>query len=413
MFFAMGLVFFDRMAITFLFPFMVTDLDLTNFQIGILGAAVSFAWAVSGPLVGFIADKNQKRKIILILLVVVFSLISFAQGLATGFMMLLLLRLLVGLFEGPFLPIAQSVMAIESTPSRRGFNMGFMQVTSTGLFGGVLAPLVLVALANAFDWRMAFFFTLIPGLFVAILLWRFMREPQADLYLSQNNKLEEEKTDPKPLKESKVKFMDIVKNRNVLVSMVICIFALTWFNVFAVFAPTYLVEVRGTTTGAMSIIMSTAGAAAMIWGFTVPAISDKLGRKPIMTMFALISAISPLLILYFDYSFILLGLLIFLTHTGQGFHPLFMSAIPAESVPKEYIGFSIGLIMGVGEIFGGVIAPIVAGYMADTIHISAPLFICVFSALAATFFSLFIRETAPNKVKKTAPELKERPVLNE
>src|SRR5699024_9564355 len=137
---------------------------------------------------------------------------------------------------------------------------------------------------------------------------------------------------PKPHKESKVKFMDIVKKRNVLVSMVLCIFALKWFNVFAVFVPTYSVGVRVSTTGAMSIIMSTAGDAAMIWGFTVPAISDKLGRKPIMTMFALISAISPLLILYFDYSFILLGLLIFLTHTGQGFHPLFMSAIPAESV---------------------------------------------------------------------------------
>src|SRR5699024_12355611 len=91
MFFAMGLVFFDRMAITFLFPFMVTDLDLTNFQIGILGAAVSFAWAVSGPLVGFIADKNQKRNIILRLVFVVFSMSSFVYGISTDLMMMYLL----------------------------------------------------------------------------------------------------------------------------------------------------------------------------------------------------------------------------------------------------------------------------------------------------------------------------------
>lgn len=108
---------------------------------------------------------------------------------------------------------------------------------------------------------------------------------------------------------------------------------------------------------------------------------------------------SPLLVLYFEYSVFLLGILIFLLHTGQGFHPLFMSAVPAESVPPKYVGFSIGLIMGVGEIFGGVLAPIIAGYLADTVSVQAPLWICVFSALAATLFSMFIRETAPAKVK--------------
>lgn len=273
LFFAMGFVFLDRLAITFLFPFITTEFNLTNMQIGLLGAAVSIAWAVSGPLIGFIADKNAKRKILMVTLMVIFSFISFAQGLATGFVSLLILRLLIGVFEGPFLPIAQSMMAIESTPSRRGFNMGFMQVTSTGLFGGVLAPIVLVALANAFDWRVAFYFTIIPGLVVAFVMWKYVKEPQTSIGVKEQAPVEK--------KESRTQLIRIIKERNVWLSMVICSFALTWFNVFAIFAPTYLVDIRGFTTGTMSIIMSTAGVAAMIWGFVVPAISDKLGRKPI------------------------------------------------------------------------------------------------------------------------------------
>ena len=173
LFFSMGFVFFDRLAITYLFPFITTEFNLTNFQIGILGAAVSLAWAFSGPILGLYADKGNRRKKFMVTLMIIFSFVSFAQGLATGFVTLLIMRLLIGLFEGPFLPIAQSVMAIESTPSRRGFNMGFIQVTPTGLIGGVLAPLILVAIANAFDWRAAFYFTLLPGLIMAFVMMKF------------------------------------------------------------------------------------------------------------------------------------------------------------------------------------------------------------------------------------------------
>ncbi|GHH99799.1 MFS transporter [Neobacillus kokaensis] len=399
LFFSMGFVFLDRLAITFLFPFITAEFNLTNFQIGILGAAVSLAWAVSGPMIGLMADKANNRKKFMISLMLIFSVISFVQGLAMGFAALLILRLLIGLFEGPFLPIAQSMMAIESTPKRRGFNMGFIQVTPTGLFGGVLAPLVLVALANAFNWRFAFYFTIIPGIIMALIMLKFLREPN----LPKNEVV----STTVPNSESKIKIMDVIKNRNIWLSMIICGFALTWFNVFAVFAPTYLVNIKGFSTSEMSVIMSVAGAAAMVWGLVVPAISDKLGRKPLMTLFALISALSPLVILYSNAPIVIFALLIFLFHTGQGFHPIFMAIVPAESTSPLYVGFAIGLIMGFGEITGGVIAPILAGYLADVFGLGAPLWICVGSAIGATIVSCFIKETAPVKIKHILPEVSE------
>ncbi len=55
-----------------------------------------------------------------------FSLFSALSGLVSGFAMLLIFRALMGIAEGPVLPIAQSLM-VKSQPQRRGFNMGLIQ----------------------------------------------------------------------------------------------------------------------------------------------------------------------------------------------------------------------------------------------------------------------------------------------
>lgn len=44
---------------------------------------------------------------------------------------------------------------------------------------------------------------------------------------------------------------------------------------------------------------------------------------------------------------------------------LYMSTIPAESVAPKYIAEAVGLIMGIGEVIGGVVAPRLAGIAAD------------------------------------------------
>lgn len=49
-FFTIGFVFFDRLAINYLFPMISVDLGLNYTQLGLLGAALALTWSVSGPL---------------------------------------------------------------------------------------------------------------------------------------------------------------------------------------------------------------------------------------------------------------------------------------------------------------------------------------------------------------------------
>src|SRR5579862_7200619 len=173
-----GFLFFDRNAANFLMPFIATDLKFTNQQIGLIASALSFTWAIATFLGGAYSDRTGRRKPVLLVTVVAFSLCSFLSGLAGSFLSLFLIRMLMGLSEGPFLPVAQSLMAAESSDSRRGHNMGVLQNFGSNLLGSFVAPLVLVAIATAYTWRVSFFFAGLPGLVMAVLIWRYVHEPQ-------------------------------------------------------------------------------------------------------------------------------------------------------------------------------------------------------------------------------------------
>ena len=63
------------------------------------------------------------------------------------------------------------------------------------------------------------------------------------------------------------------------------------------------------------------------------------------------------------------------------------------------------MVIGVGEILGGVSAPTLAGRAADLHGMQWPMYIMAGCAAAGAFFALFLRETAP--VKKSASAFRE------
>ena len=52
-----GIVFVDRNALTNLMPFVVAELKLNNTEAGLLGAALSLTWSLSGYILGVLSDR--------------------------------------------------------------------------------------------------------------------------------------------------------------------------------------------------------------------------------------------------------------------------------------------------------------------------------------------------------------------
>ena len=174
---AFGFAYFDRMAMTFLSPYVVKDLGLTNTQVGALGSGLSLTWALGAFLIGVWSDAVGRRKPFLLAFMVIFSFCSVLSGLAASFGTLLASRMVMGAVEGPFLPICLAIIAAASAQSRRGLNVGIVQNFFGSLIGTAIAPIVLVWIADHYGWRSAFYLSAIPGLLLALLVWRFIREP--------------------------------------------------------------------------------------------------------------------------------------------------------------------------------------------------------------------------------------------
>ena len=176
--------------------------------------------------------------------------------------------------------------------------MGLLQGSAAGLLGAVIGPPVLIALAEAYGWRHAFIVSLIPGLLIALLIWRYVRN-DAPLAPATTDR-----------SQPPVNRLALLKSRNiVLCTLISCVF-LTWFVILISFTPTFLVKVRDYSPASMGTVMSCLGGAWVLWGFGVPAISDRIGRRPTLVLFSLIAACCPMALLYASSPWMLGGLIL-------------------------------------------------------------------------------------------------------
>jgi MFS family permease len=384
-----GVVFFDRNAMAYLAPFVAKSLDLNNTEIGLLSSALSLTWAISAYAGGFLSDRTGQRKRYLLIAILTFSLCSVFSGLAVSFFILLATRFLMGLSEGPIMPICQSLVVAESPPERRGLNMGVTQNFGSSLFGSFLAPLVLVAVAEAFNWRVAFFVAAVPGLIAAFFIWKMVREPGLPTPASD---VEGERA---AKQGESVGLLHMLGYRNVALCLFISTAMVSWMVLGWTFLPLFYLNGRGYSPGEMSILMSVLGVSAMVSAFIVPGLSDRFGRKPVMVLFALLAVLVPLAAYYYQGPLLGLCLLVFVGWSASGIFPLYMATIPAETLPAGNVATATGLVVGFGEILGGVGSPIVAGWAADLHGPAAPLVIQGALALGATALALGLKETAP------------------
>lgn len=397
-FFAIGFIFFDRLSINFLFSFMQEDFSISNTQIGLLSGALAITWSIAGPVGGILSDKVKNRKLMLAIFIIGFSLVSLLHGLASSFATLFGLRLIMGVLEGPVNPIASAILRIQSSPSRLGFNMGFITNTANAIFGNLLAPIVIVALATALSWQSAFFLTIVPGILIAIAVLMYVKNPS----LKAKEQFEPSAENSKKVDTKKISLKVIFKSKNMWLAMAAFSFFMIHLIAFQVYAPQYIIQVKGFSASTMSLIIASFGLGFAVFGIIVPMLSDKYGRKPIVLIFSLFLIFTPIAVILIP-SVPMLMLGVFFTASGLGIGSLLMSNIPSESVPMAFAGASIGIVVGVGEFIGGFINPIISGILADSMGLQAPLVISAVAAALVFVVGLFITESHPNKVAAKNP----------
>jgi predicted MFS family arabinose efflux permease len=390
-----GVAFFDRNAAGILVPFITQDIPLTNTQVGFLGSGLAITWALGAFLIARWSDARGARKPFLLAFLIIFSACSIIAGLATSYPVLLISRMIMGAVEGPFLPVCLAIMAVESSPHRRGVNAGFMQNFFAALLGQSVAPLVLVPIAEAFGWRTAFFMAGIPGLLCAAAVALWVREPTK----AEQAAVGSDVADPAG---RRMRVLEMIQVRNIALCCAISVFLVAWMILGWTFLPKFFTEYRGLSGQTMAYLMTTLGFASAVSGFGAPWLSDRVGRKPVMIAFCLAGVITPMAALYFNGSPVVLGVLMFLGWTATGAFPLFMGVIPGETISRRYAATAMGLVVCVGEVIGGFGITSVAGRLADLSSLATPVLLQIGCAAIAGVLCLFLVETAPAKVRAMA-----------
>jgi MFS family permease len=398
-----GLVGLDRWIIAPLLPSMAVDLGLTVQQMGNLVGALGLVWGVFAILSGRLSDKIGHRKI-LIPSILLFSLMSGFSGMAGGFMSLLLVRAVMGLMEGSYAPTSFAATAAAAHPSRRGFLQGLQQ-SGFALFGFGLGPIIATQLLLVVpSWRWVFWAVAIPGLVIGLLLAFVLREPSQ----TQGGQLVGEV----PAGHGgggTAGWGEVIKSKNIVLCMLALFCAMSCIFVLGGLLPTYLttapVMAGQLTPQQIGFIASALGFGGFVGQFGVPGISDLLGRRPT----AVIAFVGAAITLYMFMQLgpnpaSLFGVLLLVSFFSLGIVALLTGPVATESAPVGLVSSAIGLVVGAGEIFGGGVAPVIAGFVGQNYGIQNILWMPLIGVILGVFVTAFLNETAPKKIGIRTPQ---------
>ena len=275
--FSWGMIGLERMVMAFVMPAIQQDFKLSYTEVGALISAFGFAWALGTWSMGSLSDYIGRRLVIVVLMIFG-GVCSWLTGIAGTFVMLLTIRAIMGFAEGGIAGPASAALAEESPPQHRGRNLGLM----TGSFvflGGAVGPVLSTKLMASFGWRPVFFIYAIPAIFLGILLFLFMREPasvQATIKARKEGKAHRKRLE---VGGPEITYMDVFKNRNVILMIFIWTAQMVWMWLFTTFGVMFLTKVHHLPVMTVGLAMTGFGVGACLGTFIFGAVSDRLGRR--------------------------------------------------------------------------------------------------------------------------------------
>jgi MFS family permease len=390
-----GLVGLDRFVLPIILQSpnstMAKDLGLTPQDGGTLAGYLGMAWGISAFVMGYMADKVGRRAV-LVPAILVFSLMSAFSGMVGSLMALVLVRVIMGIAEGPVASTGVAVAVEASKPARRGLNNGIFQCMIS-LFGLALAPLIATRLLQTHDWRSVFMLVGAPGIIVAIIMWFVVREPLKRAVTGHGG-------------SGETPFLGMFGHRNAKVAPLTLICAMGGIFVIAAMLTAYLTAPVGAGLGLDPVVagnvFSAVGIGGCIGQFAMPALSDVIGRKPTTLASYILAAIA----LYFftqtgpDNTTTLWILLFFASLFNFAALAILAGPVAAEAAPPGRLASMAGFVIFAGEFVGGGISPIIAGRIAGGEYgLKGALYFAACGLVLGFIVALFLKETAPSKVK--------------
>jgi sugar phosphate permease len=363
LFFTWLLCYLDRMVMASAIPFIAKDLKLSPLAMGQVLSAFFVGYAIMQIPGGLLADRFGPR-IVLTISLILWSIMTALTGTVAGLMALLTIRTLFGLGEGPY-PSSASKALSNWFPLRELGRAQGIQMGSTYI-GATVAPLFVVALITTLGWRSVFYMLFAPGILLAILIWKYVKDAPAESPGVKPDELAEyEARSSTPAAPAHASLSASLRTPLVLW----CALTLLFSNMVAWglvnWLPTYLLQARGFSMEKTGVFAALTNLASAIGSLLSGYIGDRFFkhnlRIPIMgglvvgSVFIYLAAKAPSgewAVVYLACAFLLI---IGITNTA-------IFTLPLLIVPKLAVGSAFGTVNTAGQI-AGALSPLLVGYV--------------------------------------------------
>lgn len=384
--------FYDLILFTFLIIPIGAELHFSMIESSIPLGVSLFATALGGIGFGFLSDRFG-RKSVLQWTILIYCIGTFLCGIATNLEMLIIFRVITGLGVGGEWATGQTYISETFPPKVRGRYGAFMQ--SGAPIGVILASIVGGFLAPIIGWRLCFFISILPALFVILIRTR-LRE--SDLWLEKKKLVDRNELESRSFEAWIDEYLLLFSkaHRKIFVQALLLAFlgmstywlAFTWM-------PDYLTEQRQLSMAKSALWVITINIGAVFGHVLFGFFADWLGRRLAFSLYSLIMALGIAMITMMwnvvaAYNPILFGFML-LIGFGSGFFggygSLFSELFPT-SIRSTATGSAYNLARG-AQLFAPFSVALIAAYYG----LGSGIFLAVIFALLQTIWIWMFPET--------------------
>ncbi|MBD1804986.1 MFS transporter [Microcoleus sp. FACHB-SPT15] len=332
-------------SVTPAFPKLAEALEVAPQNVGWLVTAFTFPTMVLGPVIGVLADRSGRKKI-LVPALFLFGIAGAACAVAPNFAVLLLLRFLQGIGAAPLLSLSVTLIGDLYAGEKRTTAMGYNASVSS--IGTAIYPTIGGALATL-GWNYPFFLPLVAipiGLLVLFILKS--PEPQGE----------------RNLREYLRNALNILKNRQI-VGLFIGSAAnfILLYGAYVTYLPTLIDDSFKASALTIGLILSSVSVAIAFTSSQLGRLARRFSEGTLIRASFVFYALA-LLIVPFLQSLWLLLIPTTLFGVGLGIGMPSIQTLLAELAPREYLAtvMSInGTFFGLGQTLGPLIMGIAFG----------------------------------------------------
>ena len=378
----------DRIIFAAIGPLLKADFHINDAQVGLAASAFLFIYTVAALPLGVMADRGSRTKIIAFG-VAAWSLATWYTAISHTFPELFLGRAVLGIGEASYVPAGTALLAAYFASSARARVMSLWGAST--LIGTAAGFVVGGVIAQSIGWRWAFVICGLPGLVLAVLMWRTQDRRVYDAADAQVGSQEMLASIAAPTTRARsrqqtsswraalgtifVQMRAILRSPTARLNIVLQALGLCVTTPAVIFIPIYLqghfhLNILTTDLVAGGVLIPGGVLGAVLGGFVADALTKRfVGGRMLAAALGYACAIPCLIAALLVPSLLWLMPLAFLATAFMNVYNGPLNAVLQDIIPGALRASAAAIIMTLAHLLGDVPSPTIVGWLESVTHL--------------------------------------------